>query len=75
MKQKQLFNDYVSVGISHRIASGLSGRMMSGLLTDEFRKAIVTKEEEKTEDKNPAEENKSKGLPANATKSESPTIK
>lgn len=33
MNQQKLFNDYVNVGISHRIASGLSSKV-SGLIND-----------------------------------------
>lgn len=40
MNQQKLFNDYVNVGISHRIASGLSGRM-SGLITEGYRKGLT----------------------------------
>jgi len=36
IKQQKLFNDYVNVGISHRIASGLSGRM-SGMTPENIR--------------------------------------
>ena len=36
IKQQKLFNDYVNVGISHRIASGLSGRM-SGMIPENIR--------------------------------------
>ena len=39
MNQKKLFNEYVNVGISHRIASGLSGRM-SSLITEEYCNVI-----------------------------------
>ena len=39
MNQQKLFNDYVNVGISHRIASGLSGRM-SGLITENMITSI-----------------------------------
>ena len=43
LNQKKLFNDYVNVGISHRIASGLSGRM-SGIITEEYCNAIAETE-------------------------------
>lgn len=36
INQQNLFNDYVNVGISHRIASGLSSKI-SGLVQDNYR--------------------------------------
>jgi len=77
MNQQKLFNDYVNVGISHRIASGLSGRI-SGLIPNEnIRNGISAKEGEKSakpEDKSDGAGDESKSFPvedlmdANATK-------
>ena len=49
INQQKLFNDYVNVGISHRIASGLSGRM-SGMIAENLRNLQPEAEKESRKD-------------------------